>query len=171
MNPNFRGSSQETAAVILIQRKNISEIFLYLSSPQEHCSYFRSFLPPFLPPLPPTPRSHAHNTLSLFLSLSHTQGLPEAKASALAAGKRAGKSAEIAKDSGKKKAKKANVGAKNTACAPSGGYTKCRGGHDLLLMRSPHDEYLCDVCDRCSPFSADFASCTCSAASHSDYED
>jgi hypothetical protein len=168
MNPNFRGSRQ--AAVILHQRKNISQIFPIFVKSTRTLFILPFFLPPSLPPLSHS-RSHAHDTLSLFLSPYLSQGLPETKAAALAAGKRAGKIAEIAKDSGKKKAKKANAGAKNTACAPGGGYTKCRGGHDLLLMRSPHDEYLCDVCDRCLPFSADSANCTCSAASHSDYED
>jgi hypothetical protein len=70
------------------------------------------------------------------------QGIPEAKAT-MVTGHVAG-SGNHKHKSGKRK--KTSAGVSQTGM-PAGGHSKCKNGHDLQLMRIPHDEYMCDGCD------------------------
>jgi hypothetical protein len=82
-------------------------------------------------PASKTPSAHA---------VLRAQGVPEAKARA------GGDNVDPASaGSGRKKQTKSKKApARNV---PAGGYTKCENGHELRLMRTPHDEYICDGCD------------------------
>ena len=79
-------------------------------------------------------------------AILRAQGIPEAKAKLGTSG---GGNAVVAPsgEGKRKKKKKAAPKSKLGSGVPEGGYSKCKGGHDLGLMRTPHDEYMCDGCD------------------------
>lgn len=70
------------------------------------------------------------------------QGIPEARAPLHAPP--GGDSPGAGK---KRNKKKPSAALASLAGVPNGGHTRCRGGHELQMMRAPHDEYVCDGCD------------------------